>query len=144
MKRTRNGYTAKQLAYATRRLGGQHQTKKETALASGYAESVANSVMVRIENTEGYANAMAKLASDNGNLALKIYSELKNRDLSKENVPTLLSAIKTLADAWQVYTPKQKDSNTDNPLRAIILSQPTIKNAKIVENKTGDNSGDTV
>lgn len=136
MRRPKNGYTTKQLAYATRRLGGMDKTKQETAIQAGYSPNVATSVMNKIEKTEGYANAMAKLASDNGNLALKIYHEMSHRDLSKESTPVLLSAIKTLAEAWQVYTPKAKEDNPkENPLRAIILQKPDIKKARIVEPK---------
>ncbi len=132
MRRPKNGYTARQLAYATNKLGAKSPSRRQSALAVGYAPSVADKAVEKIENTEGFHNAMAKLASDNGNLALKIYSELKMRDLSKESVPTLLNAVATLAKAWEVYTPKQKTLDNDkNPLRAIILREEKIINAKV-------------
>ena len=122
MKRAKNGYTRKQYAYAQNNLSGNGESKREIALRSGYTLNSANSVMSKIEQTQGYSNAMSALASDTGNVALKVYHSLKNRDLDKESVPVLLKAIDTLANAWEKFTPKQSDdSGQPNRLRGIIL-----------------------
>ena len=135
MRRTKNGYTRKQYAYAQNNLGGKGKTKKEIALMSGYKTSVAESVRDKIENTEGYANAMSALASETGNAALQIYHAFKHKDLSKESIPTLMSALSTIASAWETFTPKQKQSEDapSNKLRGILLQH--------VENQTINNKG---
>lgn len=123
MKRGRNGYTMRQGAYANNLLGAKGRTKKDIALSVGYSPTVASKTLEKIESTEGFSNAMAKLASENGNLALQIYHTLKHKDLGKESVPVLLDAITTLANAWQVYAPRMKDdeSKKGNSLRTIVL-----------------------
>ncbi|MES2408759.1 MAG: hypothetical protein V4509_00480 [Patescibacteria group bacterium] len=124
MRRSKLGYTERQGAYAMNKLGGSDKSKTKIALRSGYAPSVAIHATEKIEDTEGYANAMSALASQNGNLALKVYYDLLHRDLSKESVKTLLDALTTLASAWQVYTPKVKDENDNvNKLRSIVLNR---------------------
>ena len=138
MKRTKNGYTTKQFAYAQNRLGAKGDTKKEIALASGYSLPVANSVVGKIESTEGYANALGALAMENGNVALKVYAELKNRDLSKIDFEKLLSSITILANAWSVYVPKnEKTSEGGNKLREIVM-------ARVIESEKKDNDPTTV
>lgn len=124
MRRTRNGFTNKQYAYAKKRLGGDNDTKRGTALAVGYAPSVANVATHHIEQTEGFDNAMAMLASESGNLMMQIYHQLKNKDLEKESVSTLLNAVTVVSQAWERFTPKQKDTeNTGNKLRSIVLNR---------------------
>lgn len=124
MKRTKNGYTTKQWAYAQNRYGAKGDSKKEIALVSGYSPSVANSVVGKIESTEGYANALGALAMENGNVALKVYAEIKNRDLSKIDFDKLLNSITVLANAWSVYVPKnEKTSESGNKLREIVMAR---------------------
>lgn len=123
------GYTTRQYAYAQRSLApADSTTKKDMALASGYSVGVSVAVSTHIEKTEGYANALAALASETGNVALKALATLKNRDLSRENTETLLRAIEVLADTWEKFTPqarpqKGEDPATPNSLRAIILHE---------------------
>lgn len=137
MKRPKNGYTRRQFNYARLSLDGK-QTKKNIALQVGYSNNVAHSVANKIEKTEGYHNAMAKLASDAGNVALKVFHELQARNLKDEKTETLLKAVTVLADAFDKFTPKTKkedDGKRDNPLRAVILTAPDIKTAKVIEQK---------
>lgn len=128
MKRTKNGYTRKQYAYAQNNLSGKGKSKKEIALMSGYSLNAANSVKVKIENTEGYSNAMAALAGETGNFALQVYHALKQKDLSKESVSTLLGAVSTLASAWEKFTPKAKEDEGHNRLKGVILQHVTTQN----------------
>lgn len=135
MKRTRNGYTRKQYAYAQNVLHGVGTTKKEAALVSGYSPAVAHSVVQKIESTEGFSNAMSALASETGNVALQVLHTLKHRDLSKEPTQTLLNAVNTLANAWERFTPKEQKNLPDkgsNRLRAILL-EPTKTHDAIIE-----------
>ena len=112
--------TIRQAAYAKHKLGGAAKSKKQLALMSGYSPSVAESVADHIENTVGYHNAVADLAGETGNMVMRIYHTLEKKDLSKESVPVLLEAVRTMASAWETFTPKQS-SPTDNPLRGILL-----------------------
>lgn len=123
MRRTKNGYTRKQYAYAQNNLGGKGKTKKEIALMSGYAPSVAHSVVGQIESTEGYANAMHALAGETGNFALKVYHSLNKKDLDKEDFKTLLNSITTLAEAFERFTPKRQEQPAESPLRAILAQK---------------------
>ena len=122
MRRTKNGSTDKQKAYAQRRLLGIAGNKKQTALSVGFSPSTANSVSVKIEKTEGYANAVRDLAEETSNLVLASYNVLKNRDLSKEPTLVVLKSIDTLANAWKVFSndKKQDYDQPENRLRFAI------------------------
>ena len=137
MKRTKNGYTRKQYAYAQNNLSGNGVSKKDIALRSGYSMNAANSVKTKIEDTEGYANAMSALASETGNLALKVYHTLKHKDLSKESVSTLLGAITTLSHAWEKFTPKVKEEdNSNNRLKGILLQHVEHQTINTTQDKS--------
>lgn len=127
MKRTKNGYTLKQYAYAQRRLAPKG-TKKQMALAVGYAPSVASSVSDKIEATEGYSNAMAALASDAGNIALKIMHKLKHADIEKMGFETAVDQLTKVAAVFEKFTPQAKniENKGENPLRAIILEHVNV------------------
>lgn len=145
MRRTKTGFTRRQYAYAKRTLGGDKDSKKDLALAVGYSPSVAHSVAQKIENTEGFDNAMALLASESGNLMMKIYHTLNKKDLSKESVPVLLNAVTTMANAWQAFTPKEERTKESgaNKLRSIVLNRienQTI-NVKAKETKSEEERG---
>ena len=123
MKRLKNGYTRKQYAYAQRSLSPS-RTKKADALAVGYSPSVANNAMARIENTEGYANALGALASEAGNITLKFMAHLKHADLSKMDVPTAMTQLEKIAGIFERLTVQPKaeaEKKGVNPLRTIIL-----------------------
>lgn len=79
---------------------------------------------------------MAKLASDTGNVALKVLHELQARPLEKEKTETLLKAVTVLADAFDKFTPKNKEADptkAGNALRAIILQKAEVKDVKAEE-----------
>lgn len=140
MKRTKNGSTLRQKAYARGILSpGKRKTKKAIALDAGYSTSVSESVKDRIENTEGYANAMRDLAQETGNVVLYAYASIQNRDLSKEDLGTVLHAVEVLARAWDIFTPKVKEGEQPNRLRLALKQHvknqtinvtPTLPNAE--------------
>ena len=72
MKIAKTGSSLRQTAYARRAFGAAQETKKLIALDVGYAPSVANSVVSKIESKPGFNNATAKLAAESNNLALTI------------------------------------------------------------------------
>ena len=122
--------TMKQKAYARKIVSGVHKTKKETALAVGYSVSVAESAKNRIEDTPGFNNAMRDLAQETGDVVMHVYHSIKDRDLSKENLQTVLNAVEVLAGAFEKFSPKQKDESSlkNNRLKAVLLQR--------VENQT--------
>lgn len=125
MKRSKTGYTMKQHAYARNLLSGKKESKTEVALSVGYAPATARNAGFEIEKTEGFSNAMSALAGESGNLYLQIVHTLKHKDLSKESTDTLLNAITTMANAWSIFTPKQKNNDSDSDsvskLRNVLL-----------------------
>ena len=133
MKRTKQGYTRKQYAYASRSLAPQESaTKKEMALAVGYSPAVAHSVAQKIERTEGYSNAIAALASDAGNVALKIMHKLKHADLDKMSFETAVDQLTKVAAVFEKFTPQAKaePEHKPNGLRAVILEHVTSRDAE--------------
>ncbi len=110
------------------------ESRRQLAVSVGYSQSVADKVTEKIESTEGYANAMAALASETGNVALKALNVLKNRDLSKETTAQILDAIETLGRAWDRFTPqivKADDNAKRSSLRSIILEDSRVIDAEV-------------
>lgn len=129
MTRAKKGGTIKVRAYAKRLLGGQGKSKRQIALASGYSPSVANSVKSHIENTGGFNEAMADLAQESGNMVMRIYYALQDKDLAKETVPVLLEAVRTMAGAWETFNKKPDKPLNESPLRALLAQK--VKNQTI-------------
>ena len=123
MKRSRNGYTSKQWAYAQHVLSGK--TKKESALLSGYSITTANKPKQDIEDTEGFSNAMNALASKAGNVALAIMHKLGEPErINKMTTEQLLASVSVLSTAFVRFTPKPKNNGSDsNSLRDIFAKQ---------------------
>ena len=139
MKRTKEGYTRKQYAYAQRSLSPA-TTKKEDALAVGYSPAVAHSVAQKIEQTEGYSNAIAALASDAGNVALKIMHKLKHADIDKMSFETAVDQLTKVAAVFEKFTPQARaeEPKKANGLRAIILEHVVAHDApsKVIDAET--------
>ena len=136
MKRPRNGSTMKQRAYAMHvlRPAGK-RTKKEAALAAGYAPSVATSIVSKIESTEGFANAMRDLAAESGNVVLQIMHTLKHKDMAKEDFKTLIDAASTMASVWEKLNvkPLQKEQpEKSNNLKVIFQNHAQNQTIKAV------------
>jgi hypothetical protein len=124
MKRSKNGSTLKQAAYAMHRLAPKGaKSRQQIALDVGYKPSVAKSITQKIESTEGYANAMRDLAAESGNVVLQILHTLKHKDMAKEDFKTLIQAADTMASVWDRMNikPKEKgDGEKINNLKVIF------------------------
>jgi len=115
MKRPQKGSTIKQYAYATRRLNGQGKSKKEIALLSGYAPSMAENAKAKIEDTEGYQNAVIVLASESNNLLLAVMAEFKARGLEDFSNKDLVAAMNAIASAWDRIDTKRAPDKMKTP-----------------------------
>ena len=135
MRAPRGGSTPKQIAYARRVFGGQGKCKKEIALDVGYSMTSANSVVEHIENSEGFHNAMAKLAADSNNLALKAMEEFKARGFKGFTNGELTNALNAIGSAWSRFNQQNvqrlQPTNEGNRLRAVVMermdAQPTVE-----------------
>ena len=127
MKRPRKGSTIKQYAYATRRLNGQGGSKREIALLSGYTKSMAENAKYKIEETEGYKNAVIELAHKSNNLLLAVMAEFESRGLSDFSNKDLNAALNAISGAWdrieRTRAPNRFKTPEGNPLRAIFTER---------------------
>ena len=80
-----------------------HKTKRQVALEAGFSESTAR-VPKSIENKLGFKLAMAQLAGETGNVAMKLMFELQARDLSKMDNCDLLNSLKVMSYAHEVFS----------------------------------------
>lgn len=132
MKRTRVGSTIQQVAYARKLFNGQGKSKKEIALSVGYSPAMANNALAKIENTEGFHNAMQRLATDSNNLLLACMEEYKIRGLSTFSDKDLNGAMNAITAGWdRIAKARAPNKNTDpeqNPLRRVFMQK--------VENQT--------
>ncbi len=137
MKRPQKGSTIKQYAYATRRLSGQGKTKKEIALLSGYTPSMAENVKAKIEDTEGYQNAVIVLATESNNLLLAVMAEFKARGLTKFSNADLTKALNAISGAWdrieKVRAPNKMKTPEHNRLRSVFTRRVTETETVAVE-----------
>lgn len=151
MKRPKNGSTPQQYAYATRLLGGQGTTKKEIALMVGYPPSIANNASTKIEKTEGFQNAVLKLATESNNMVLAIMAEYKARGFTKFSNKDLNAALNATSQAWDRFNkqraPDQNRTPEGNPLRKVIMQKienqtinniSTPKEAEVVESEVDE------
>jgi hypothetical protein len=129
MKRPAKGSTVKQYAYATRRLNGQGGSKKEIALLSGYTKSMAENAKYKIEETEGYQNAVIVLATESNNLLLAVMHEFKARGISEFTNSELIKALNAISGAWDRIernkAPDKLKTPEGNPLRGVFLRRVT-------------------
>lgn len=127
MKRSRSGSTIKQYAYATRRLNGQGKSKKEIALLSGFSQTVAENAKAKIEDTEGYQNAIIQLAGESNNLLLGVMAEFKARGLKNFSNADLTKALNAISGAWdrieKVRAPDKLKTPEGNRLRGIFTER---------------------
>lgn len=125
MKAPRGGSTIKQTAYAQRVFGAQGTDKKSIALDVGYSPGVANAISTHIENSEGFHNAMMKLAHDSNNLALAAMHEFKSRGFKDFSNKDLVGALNAIGQAWSKFNQigKPQGDAPPNRLRTVILQQ---------------------
>lgn len=137
MKRPQKGSTIKQYAYATRRLGGQGSSKKEIALLSGFSRSVAENAKNKIEDTEGYNNAVAVLAHESNNLLLEVLAQFKARGLTDFSNADLVKALNAISGAWNMIdnkrAPHLMKTEAGNPLRGVFQRRVETQTVTISE-----------
>lgn len=135
MKRPRRGSTVKQYAYATRRLNGEGRSKKEIALLSGFSKSVAENAKNKIEDTEGYQNAVIQLATDSNNLLLAVMAEFKARGLKGFTNADLTKALNAISGAWdrieKVRAPNSLKTPEGNRLRGVFTRRVETQTAVV-------------
>lgn len=133
MKRPKTGSTPKQYAYAVNRLAGGGRSKKEIALLSGFSPSVAENIKHKVEDTQGYQNAVLELSTKSNNVALAILSEYQARGLKEFSNKDLNAALNAIAGAWERFEkrrqPDKNKTEEGNPLRAVIMQR--VKNQTI-------------
>jgi hypothetical protein len=133
MKRPQSGSTPRQYAYATRRLNGDGRSKKEMALLSGFSPAVAENVKAKVENTEGYKNAVIELATKSNNLLLAAMTEYEARGLKNFSNKDLNAALNAIASAWdrveKVRAPEKMKTPDGNPLRAVFTKRVETQTA---------------
>ncbi len=134
----------KQVAYARRAWGAKQQSKKQIALDVGYAPSVANSVVSKIESKPGFNNAMAKLAADSNHIALSVMYEIKARGFTDYTNKDLVSALNAIAGAWDRFNKglieqSKPEDNGRNRLKTVILQNiskqvnaPSVEGTEII------------
>ncbi len=136
MKRPKTGSTPKQWAYATNRLGGKGRSKKEIALLSGFSPAMAENAKYKIEETEGYHNAMFALATESGNLVLAALSEYKRRGLTDFTNNELNGMLNAVTSAWERIekkrNPDKLKTEEGNPLRKVVMNR--IENQTVINN----------
>lgn len=126
MKRSRNGSTLKQLAFARKLLNADGPNKKEIALSVGYSPSVAKNVESQIENSEGFQNAVIKLAAESNNLVLAVMAEYKARGLTTFTNKDLNGAMNAIAQGWEKFNKHRApngSSQPENPIKRAIFQK---------------------
>lgn len=135
MKRSKNGSTIKQVAYARKIFNGDGVSKKQIAMSVGYSKAIANNANAKIERSEGFLNAMENLAIESNNLLLAILMQYKKRGLDDFSNKDLNGAANAISSAWdRISKQRMPDSNRDpekNPLKKIYMTK--------VENQTINN-----
>lgn len=90
-----NKPSMKQIKYA-RGLMDESKTKQQIAIDAGFSASTAR-VPRLIENKRGFKLAVAYLAGEAGNTAMKLMYELQARDLKNIDNKTLISYLDVMA-----------------------------------------------
>jgi hypothetical protein len=138
MKRTKTGSTIKQVAYARKIFNGDGQSKKDIARSVGYSLAMANNVQAKIEDTEGFINAMQKLAQESNNLVMEVLLEYKKRGLTEFSNKDLNGALNAISTAWdRIGKQRAGNKNQDpkqNKLRAVMMQH--VENQTVVMPRT--------
>lgn len=122
----------KQRKYAFNRMNNE-TTKGEAMLDAGYSETMSKKPSV-IEASKGFHHAMATLASESGNVAMRLMHEMQARDLTEVPLDQLVSSLNTIANAWDKFVPKQaKEPIQDNDLKRVFSRVIDISTEKTEE-----------
>lgn len=92
----------RQLRYAYG-LMNFHRSRRQVALDAGFSESTAR-VPKSIENKLGFKLAMAQLAGETANTAMKLMFELQARDMSKMDNSDLLRCLDVMSRAHERFS----------------------------------------
>jgi hypothetical protein len=93
--------SVRQLKYAYG-IMDHHKSKQQVALEAGFSESTAR-VPKSIENKLGFKLAVAQLAGEMENTAMKIMFELQARDLSQMSNKDLLTSLDVMSKTWERF-----------------------------------------
>ena len=141
MKRRKGGSTLKQFAYARKLLNADGRSKEDIARTVGFSPSVAKNAYNKIEKTEGFQNAVLKLAAESNSVLLSIITEYRLRGLSDFSNKDLNGAVNAISVAWdRINKHRAPDKNRTpegNPLRAAVL-QRVEHQTVVVESKNED------
>src|SRR6185295_1532779 len=97
--------SVRQMKYAYG-LMNDTRSKRKIALDAGFSESTAR-VPKMIENKLGFKLAVAQLAGEMENTAMKLMFELQARDMSKMSNKDLLYSLDVMSKTWERFTPKE-------------------------------------
>jgi hypothetical protein len=92
----------RQLKYA-RGIMDWHKNKRQVALEAGFSESTAR-VPKQIENKLGFKLAVAQLAGEVGNVAMKVMYELQARDLSQYSNKELMQCLDVMSKTHERFS----------------------------------------
>ena len=144
MRMSKTGATVRQVAYARRVWSGKGTSKKQIALDVGYSPAVANSAISKIESRPGFNNAMARLATDSGNIALAAMHELKSRGFKDFSNSELISSLNAISGAWDRFNKGltkalEPEDNGKNRLRTVVLQRINSQtNNQVIEKPKED------
>lgn len=96
-------------------MNGAADSKKEAALLSGYSMAVAENAKAKIEETEGFQNAMIGLATKSNNLLLAVMSEFNARGLKDFSNADLTKALNAISGAWDRIEAKRAPNRMTQP-----------------------------
>ncbi|MEI6042465.1 MAG: hypothetical protein WCQ00_02775 [bacterium] len=86
-------------------LMNENKTKQQIALDSGFSPSTAR-VPNSIENKIGFKLAIAQIAGEMENVAMKLMYELEVRDMSKMDNKTLLYSLDVISKTHERFMAK--------------------------------------
>jgi len=121
------------------RLSGQGGSKREIARKAGFSPSVANNAKYKIENTEGYQNAVIVLAHESNNLLLAILAEFKARGVKNFSTKDLIASLSAMTTAWDKIdnkrSPAKLKTPEGNPLRAVFTKRVETQTVRFEKDK---------
>jgi hypothetical protein len=98
----KNKPSIRQLKYA-HGLMNDNKSKQQIALDAGFSYSTSR-VPKSIENKLGFKLAMALLAGEMENTAMKLLFELQARDMSKMSNKDLLQSLDVMSKTWERFS----------------------------------------
>jgi len=116
--------------YARRLYAGDGKDRQQIALSVGYAPAVARDVKAKIESTQGFNLAMARLANESNDIALEVIHEFKARGFENFSNKDLVGALNAIGGAWSRFNggiiaayKDQDKKDAGNRLRQVVINQ---------------------